>query len=342
MRLNALVAVLASSGCLTLYGGSRQPVIVNSSPAGAQVFLDGQPVGSAPVEVTVDRGSEPVFRIESDGFEPAVVRPRRRVNGWIAVDLAVGALAFYATAARCWAAARGFSRHRSRCRPRWREWPPPSWTSTPPPRTRSRAASTPSYPRGACPRRQRAPRGRCRPRRAHGSTIMRITIIAVVCIALQGCATMFDRRPGRVLVASTPPGAAVFVDGDPVGTTPTSVRSDAGPIRLESSGSAQRVRLSPEASPWLWAHIPVGLLTGFLGFGLGHCRCDECDLGPKMTPGAFTSLLPTIVDLVRGWAFRYPSRVRVTLSAGHRPARVLRAWPMPPAEIATARARCWR
>ena len=94
---SVVASVVASSGCLTLYGGTRQPVIVNASPAGAQVFLQGQPVGTAPVEVAVDRGSEPVFRVESDGFEPAVVRPRRRVNGWIAVDLVVGALAFYAT-----------------------------------------------------------------------------------------------------------------------------------------------------------------------------------------------------------------------------------------------------
>ena len=143
---------------------------------------------------------------------------------------------------------------------------------------------------------------------------MRIITIAFICIALQGCATMFDRSPRRVLVASTPPGAEVFVDGDRVGTTPTSVLSDAGSIRLESGVLAQRVQPSPEASPWLWADIPAGLLTGFLGFGLGHRLCDECDLRPKIVPGVFTSLVPIIVDLVSGRAFRYPSRVHVTLA----------------------------
>ena len=72
---------------------------MSSSPVGAQVFLDGEPVGAAPVEVAVDRGSEPTFLVESDGFEPTALRLRRRVNPWIAVDLAVGALAFYATGA---------------------------------------------------------------------------------------------------------------------------------------------------------------------------------------------------------------------------------------------------
>ena len=32
---------------------------------------------------------------------------------------------------------------------------------------------------------------------------MRIITITVVCIALQGCATMFDRSPRRVLVVHT-------------------------------------------------------------------------------------------------------------------------------------------
>ena len=95
--VSVVAVALASSGCLTLYGGVRQPIVVNSSPAGAVVSLNGRPVGAAPVEVTVDRGSSPVLRVESPGFEPTVLRPRRRVNRWIAVDLAVGALAFYAT-----------------------------------------------------------------------------------------------------------------------------------------------------------------------------------------------------------------------------------------------------
>jgi len=99
MNMSVVAAALASSGCLTLYGGVRQPIVVSASPAGAQVFLDGEPVGAAPVEVAVDRGSEPTFVVESDGFEPTTLRLRRRVNPWIPVDLAVGALAFYATAA---------------------------------------------------------------------------------------------------------------------------------------------------------------------------------------------------------------------------------------------------
>ena len=141
---SVVASVVASSGCLTLYGGTRQPVIVNASPAGAQVFLQGQPVGTAPVEVAVDRGSEPVFRVESDGFEPAVVRPRRRVNGWIAVDLVVGALAFYATGGALLGGREGSLSSPLTLLAALVGPPRPSWTSTPALRTRSRTASTPS------------------------------------------------------------------------------------------------------------------------------------------------------------------------------------------------------
>ena len=143
---------------------------------------------------------------------------------------------------------------------------------------------------------------------------MKTIAIAIVCMALQGCATMFDRSPRRVLVASTPPGADVYVGGARVGRTPTAIDPTSEDVTVEMSGRTELVRLSPEASPWLWADIPAAIGTGFLGFGLGHRLCDECDLRPKMVPAVFTSLVPIIVDLVSGRAFRYPSRIHVSLA----------------------------
>ena len=148
---------------------------------------------------------------------------------------------------------------------------------------------------------------------------MRIITIAIIVMVSQGCATMFNRTAQqRVLVTSTPPGAEVFIEGDPVGTTPTSVvvrDSDAPEIRLESDGQSRQVRLSRRMSPWLWADLPAGALTGLLG--AVTFRCDECDL--NYVAGVFTSMAPLIVDLVTGRALRLPSTISVTLApAGSR------------------------
>ena len=148
---------------------------------------------------------------------------------------------------------------------------------------------------------------------AGGFKVMRIITIAIIVIVSQGCATMFNRTAQRrVLVTSTPPGAEVFIDGDPVGTTPTSVvvRDSAAEIRLESDGQSRQVRLSRRMSPWVWADLPAGALTGLLG--AVAFRCDECDL--NYVAGVFTSMAPLIVDLVTGRAMSLPSTISITLA----------------------------
>ena len=140
-----------------------------------------------------------------------------------------------------------------------------------------------------------------------------LAIVAVVIVS-SGCATMLGRSPDRVLVASTPTGANVYTGGALVGTTPTVIDPPDTEILIEMSGLEYRVRLRQEASPWLWADIPAGFLTGLVGFGFARMACDECDLRPTIVPGVFTSLIPIIVDLVSGKAFRYPSSIHVRIA----------------------------
>jgi len=44
--------------------------------------------------------------------------------------------------------------------------------------------------------------------------------IVVVAVVLSGCATMYNPGSQTLPVASTPTGATVFIDGEPMGTTP--------------------------------------------------------------------------------------------------------------------------
>lgn len=50
-----VVALLLSSGCATLFADSADQIRITSSPEGAQVLMDGMPVGHTPVTLTVDR-----------------------------------------------------------------------------------------------------------------------------------------------------------------------------------------------------------------------------------------------------------------------------------------------
>lgn len=49
----SVVMAVSLSGCATLFGSSNRTVQVNSEPKGAEVYLNGQPVGVTPATVVV-------------------------------------------------------------------------------------------------------------------------------------------------------------------------------------------------------------------------------------------------------------------------------------------------
>lgn len=84
-------AVLMTSGCATLQNGTAQRIRVNSTPPGAQVFLNGQPVGTTPTQIVVSRRNrEPVIRVERDGFSPFEQTLQRRGARSVLWNVALG------------------------------------------------------------------------------------------------------------------------------------------------------------------------------------------------------------------------------------------------------------
>lgn len=64
-------------------------------------------------------------------------------------------------------------------------------------------------------------------------------VMLLAALAASGCATMVNGRHQEVRVVSTPPGAAVWLNGTSVGTTPTTVtmrRRGPAQLRLEKAG----------------------------------------------------------------------------------------------------------
>lgn len=85
LRAVALLASLASAGgCALLANSTTQFVDVTSAPSGAQVRVDGRPVGETPVRVKLPRRrGGVVLRFEKDGFRSQQRPLRRSLSRWL-------------------------------------------------------------------------------------------------------------------------------------------------------------------------------------------------------------------------------------------------------------------
>src|ERR1044072_2702484 len=93
--------------------------------------------------------------------------------------------------------------------------------------------------------------------------------IGLLIFALSGCGTIMAGGPDHVPVATNPPGATVFVDNMPVGTTPMVVtlnrEHSAGVIRIEMAGFAPvTVVRAKNINGWFWVNFCFGGVVGII------------------------------------------------------------------------------
>lgn len=86
-----LATMLLFSGCATLTQGKTQRIPITSSPAGAEVSINGVRKGVTPLQVKIPRNRTGVIRIESPGYNPLEVRIRRTGSTLLIGDLLGGA-----------------------------------------------------------------------------------------------------------------------------------------------------------------------------------------------------------------------------------------------------------
>ena len=86
------VPVLFLTSCATILAPGPDIVAVNSSPEGARVKLDGQPVGKTPLVVSFDRKGEGVLTFNLSGYEPMVIDRDKVVNGWVFGNIIFGGI----------------------------------------------------------------------------------------------------------------------------------------------------------------------------------------------------------------------------------------------------------
>lgn len=76
-----LTSVAFTPGCATITRRRTQRIPVTSSPMGATVSVNGQQQGVTPLEIQLVRKKKgQVIRIESPGYNPIEIRPRRKMS----------------------------------------------------------------------------------------------------------------------------------------------------------------------------------------------------------------------------------------------------------------------
>jgi hypothetical protein len=95
MKLRNLViaaSLLSTGACATIMQGSEQPVSVSSTPAGATISVDGQPMGTTPAVLRLARKETHLVRLELDGYQPFDISLERKTSGWMWGNVVFGGL----------------------------------------------------------------------------------------------------------------------------------------------------------------------------------------------------------------------------------------------------------
>jgi hypothetical protein len=88
----AAVLVVLTAGCATIMHGSKQDVAVSSTPSGASVSVDNQPMGNTPTTVNLTRKDRHVISIEAPGYRKYDLQLTRGTSGWVWGNLVFGGI----------------------------------------------------------------------------------------------------------------------------------------------------------------------------------------------------------------------------------------------------------
>ena len=83
---------LAVAGCGTIMSGGGQDIGISSAPSGATVVIDGQSMGTTPVNLELSRKERHIVRLELSGYEPYYLAMTRSINGWVWGNIIFGGI----------------------------------------------------------------------------------------------------------------------------------------------------------------------------------------------------------------------------------------------------------
>jgi hypothetical protein len=81
IRLASLIALVFFASCATITRGTTDTLVVQSTPAGADVKLDNGMTGKTPTSFKLPRDKDVIVSITKDGYEPIEVRVTSQISG---------------------------------------------------------------------------------------------------------------------------------------------------------------------------------------------------------------------------------------------------------------------
>jgi hypothetical protein len=92
LTLILIPALVFLSSCAVLFNGSNQLIPVSSTPAGAEVFVDGELIGITPLELELARANSHTLLLRSGDLEREIIITNSLNGGVVALDLVPGAI----------------------------------------------------------------------------------------------------------------------------------------------------------------------------------------------------------------------------------------------------------
>ena len=93
----AAAAICSLTSCASIINGSSQPVSFGSTPPGATVTVDGQPKGTTPSTIPLERTKRGhIVRIEAPGYYPYETHLSANFSVWYVGNLLIGGLIGFA------------------------------------------------------------------------------------------------------------------------------------------------------------------------------------------------------------------------------------------------------
>lgn len=88
-----IVMVVSLTGCAAIFTGGRGKVKADSTPSGAEVFVNGEKMGQTPCVIRLKTKAEYTLVIKKEGYKDQSFKITNKVGaGWVILDVIFGLL----------------------------------------------------------------------------------------------------------------------------------------------------------------------------------------------------------------------------------------------------------